>query len=186
MSFVPPEVALAGISPELALAAAALLLLVVDAALGERLGRGYLVVVASVALGVSIGLAVAAWHAVASDGPQLQLAGMIALDGFAIFVKVTLAVFGLLTVWLGRDYLAREGTEEAEFYALVLFAVAGMMLMADAADLIMVFLALETFSIALYVLVAYRRRSLEGQESALKYFLLGVVVIFSILVLRVS
>jgi NADH-quinone oxidoreductase subunit N len=173
MSFVPPEVALAGISPELALAAAALLLLVVDAALGERLGRGYLVVVATVALGISIGLAVAAWRAVASDGPQLQLAGMIALDGFAIFVKVTLAVFGLLTVWLGRDYLAREGNEEAEFYALVLFAVAGMMLMADAADLIMVFLALETFSIALYVLVAYRRRSLEGQESALKYFLLG-------------
>ncbi len=86
---------------------------------------------------------------------------------------MTLAVFGLLTVWVGRDYLVREGAEEAEFYALLLLAVAGMMLMASAADLIMVFLALEMFSIALYVLVAYRRRSLEGQESALKYFLLG-------------
>lgn len=63
--------------------------------------------------------------------------------------------------------------EESEFYALVLFAVAGMMLMAGAADLIMMFLALETFSIALYVLVGFRRQSLESQESAMKYFLLG-------------
>jgi NADH-quinone oxidoreductase subunit N len=54
-----------------------------------------------------------------------------------------------------------------------LFAVAGMMLMATAADLILMFVALETFSIALYVLVGFRRRSLESQESAMKYFLLG-------------
>jgi NADH-quinone oxidoreductase subunit N len=173
MPFAPPDVALSGIAPELALAFAALLLLVVDALAGDRLGRGYLAVFATVGFGVSIVVAVSSWRAVTAGGPEVQLGGMIAFDGFAVFVKVTLAVFGLLTVWLGRDYLVREGTEEAEFYALLLFAVAGMMLMASAADLIMVFLALETFSIALYVLVAYRRRSLEGQESALKYFLLG-------------
>jgi NADH-quinone oxidoreductase subunit N len=173
MPFVAPEVALSGSAPELALALAALLILVVDAAAGGRLGRAYLALAATVGLGASIALAVSAWGDVSSKGPELQLAGMIAHDGFAIFVKVTLAVFGLLTVWLGRDYLVREGIEESEFYALVLFAVAGMMLMASAADLIMIFLALETFSLALYVLVAYRRRSLEGQESALKYFLLG-------------
>src|ERR687895_799050 len=87
--------------------------------------------------------------------------------------EVVLAVIGLLTVWLGRDYLMREAIEESEFYGLVLFAVAGMMFMATAADLIVIFLALETFSIALYVLVAFRRHSPAGQESALKYFLLG-------------
>ncbi len=64
-------------------------------------------------------------------------------------------------MWLGREYLVREGLEESEFYALVLFAVAGMMLMASAADLIMIFLALETFSLALYVLVGFRRRSAD-------------------------
>src|SRR5918992_253373 len=104
---------------------------------------------------------------------DLQFSGAIALDGFATFSKITLAIFGLLTVWLGSDYLRREGIEESEFYGLVLIAVAGMMLMASAADLIVMFLALETFSIALYVLVGFHRRSLEGQESAMKYFLLG-------------
>jgi NADH-quinone oxidoreductase subunit N len=173
MSFLAPDVALSGVGPELALALAALLLLVVDAMAGGRLGRGYLSVLSTIAFGASIAVALSSWREVTAAGPEVQLGGMVAYDGFAIFVKVTLAVFGLLTVWLGRDYLVREGTEEAEFYALLLFAVAGMMLMASAADLIMVFLALETFSLALYVLVAFRRRSLESQESALKYFLLG-------------
>ncbi|CAN5538573.1 hypothetical protein BH24ACT26_BH24ACT26_09840 [soil metagenome] len=173
MPFEPPAVAFSGIAPQIALLVAGLVLLVVDAAAGGRLGRAYLPYAATLGLAVSIALAVVGWQEVSSEGSRLQLSGMIALDGFAIFVKVSLAVFGLLTVWLGREYLAHERTEEAEFYGLVLFAVAGMMFMADAADLIVVFLALETFSIALYVLVAFRRRSLESQESAMKYFLLG-------------
>ena len=65
------------------------------------------------------------------------------------------------------------GSLDAEFYGLVLFAVAGMMLMASSADLIMIFIALETFSFALYVLVGFRRTSRRSQESAMKYFLLG-------------
>ena len=173
MPFSAPGVELAAVAPELALSVAALLLLLVDAVAGGSLGRAYLAPFATLGFAASIVVALSLWRQVTVEGPEVQLAGMVALDGFAIFVKVTLAVFGLLTVWLARDYLVREGAEEAEFYALLLFAVAGMMLMASAADLIMVFLALETFSIALYVLVAYRRRSLEGQESALKYFLLG-------------
>jgi superfamily II DNA or RNA helicase len=145
----------------------------VDAVLPRRWGRAYLPVAATGGLALAIVFAVLGWIDVGRDGPELQLSGMVAFDGFAAFVKVALAVFGLLTVWLGRDYLARDGIEESEFYGLVLFAVAGMMFMAAAADLIVIFLALETFSIALYVLVAFRRRSPVGQESALKYFLLG-------------
>jgi len=122
----------------------------------------------------SVGLIVAAYLALQQWGEtDLQLGGMIALDGFATFCKITLVAFGLLTVWLGRDYLERDGIGESEFYGLVLLSVAGMMLMASAADLIVVFLALETFSLALYVLVGFRRTSLAGQESAMKYFLLG-------------
>ena len=173
MPFEAPDVALSGIAPELVLLAVALVLLVVDAVLPDHLSRAYLPFVATIGLALSIGAAVAGWQEISEGGSRLQLAGMIAFDGFAVFAKVTLAVFGVLTVWLSREYLAREGMEEAEFYALVLFAVAGMMFMADAADLIVIFLALETFSLALYVLVAFRRRSLASQESALKYFLLG-------------
>ncbi|MGH2756696.1 MAG: NADH-quinone oxidoreductase subunit N, partial [Actinomycetota bacterium] len=81
--------------------------------------------------------------------------------------------FAVATVWSGRDVLRRVRLEEGEFYGLVLFVTAGMMLMASAADLIVTFLALETFSIGLYVLVGFRLHSLSSQESALKYFLLG-------------
>jgi NADH-quinone oxidoreductase subunit N len=163
-----PSVQLGGIGPEITLTVTALVVLVADAIVGNRMWRWYLAAVASVGLLVAGALAIAAWNT-----SKLQLAGAIANDDFAVFVKVALAVFGILTVWVAREYVEHEAIEESEFYALVLLAVAGMMLMAAAADLIVMFLALETFSIALYVLVGSRRRSLEGQESAMKYFLLG-------------
>ncbi|MGH2752340.1 MAG: NADH-quinone oxidoreductase subunit N [Actinomycetota bacterium] len=163
-----PEVELLGIAPEIALVTGALIILILDAMLGERENRWHLWVLSTITLGVSIFFAVQAWGTT-----ELHLGDMIAVDGFATFVKITLAVFALLTVWLSRSYLRRDGIEESEFYGLLLFSVAGMMLMASAADLIMVFLALETFSLALYVLVGFRRTSLTGQESAMKYFLLG-------------
>ena len=169
MPFTPPHVELAGIAPELALSVTALVLLVMDAVVGERFGGWHLPVVTTIGFCLAALFAVVAWN----DSTELQLAGMIANDGFANFVKVVLLVFGVLTVWLAREYLTRESIEESEFYALVMFAVAGMMLMASASDLIVMFLALETFSLALYVLVGFRRRSLASQESAMKYFLLG-------------
>ena len=167
-----PRVELAAIAPEIVLSAAALVILLVDAFIGERMkDKWYLAVLSTIGLGVAIYTTRFAWEL--REAPELQLSNMAAADGFAVFAKVALAAFGLLTVWLSRDYLSRNDLEESEFYALVLFATAGMMLMATAADLILMFVALETFSIALYVLVGFRRRSLESQESAMKYFLLG-------------
>ena len=168
MQFTPPDVQLAAIAPEIALSGAALFLLVLHAFLGDVGKRTYLPVLSTIALVVAGWLAIDQWGA-----SETQLAGMVALDGFSIFVKVTLVVFGLLTVWCARDHLVRVGIEEGEFYALTLFVVAGMMMMASAADLIVMFLALETFSIGLYVMVGFRLHSLSSQESALKYFLLG-------------
>jgi NADH-quinone oxidoreductase subunit N len=173
MPFNPPAVELAGIAPELALVTAALILLVVDALLPARFSRAYLPIASTVGFAVSIALSIRGWQTIGESGSELQLGGAVAFDGFAAFAKIALAVFGLLTIWLSRDLVSGEEMERVEFHALVLFAVAGMMIMADAADLILVFLALETFSIALYVLVAFRRRSLTSQESSMKYFLLG-------------
>ncbi|HET7481958.1 MAG TPA: NADH-quinone oxidoreductase subunit N [Actinomycetota bacterium] len=166
--FTAPHVELAGIGPEVALVVAGLVLLVVDALVGDRWGGWHLPVLATAGFAAAIVLAVGVW-----GQNDIQFSGMIATDGFAVFSKIVLATFGVLTVWLARDYLTAEGIEEGEFYALLTFAVAGMMLMASAADLIVVFLALEMFSLALYVLVGFRRRSRASQESALKYFLLG-------------
>lgn len=166
--FSQPEVQLGGIAPELLLVGVALIILVVDASFGRGDNRWYLAGLSALGLAGAAALAIMTW-----GDNELQLSNMIAADGLAAFSKVSLAAFGLLTVLLGRDYLARDKIEESEFYALVLFAVAGMMLMTAAADLIVMFLALETFSVSLYVLVAFRRASLASHESAMKYFLLG-------------
>ena len=170
-----PQIQLAGIGPEIALSVVALFLLVFDAVLGHLFGdkKLHLPVLTTIGFVVAIVIAQRTWVDIADKGPELQLAGMVAVDRFSLFVKVALAGFGLLTVWAGREYLRRDALEESEFYALLLFAVAGMMLMAAAADLMVMFIALETFSLALYVMVGFRRRSLASQEAAMKYFLLG-------------
>lgn len=98
---------------------------------------------------------------------------MVVLDGFSIFVNGLLLVSGLFGVALAYDYVKRVGIERGEYYVLLLFSIAGMMLMAQAADLIIVFLALELLSIPLYVLAAFARPRTESEEAGLKYFLLG-------------
>src|SRR5687768_3132573 len=99
--------------------------------------------------------------------------GMVVLDGFSVFVNALLLVSGLLGIALAYGYVKRMGLERGEYYTLLLFSVTGMMLMAQAADLIVVFLALELLSIPLYVLAAFARPRVESEEAGIKYFLLG-------------
>ena len=99
--------------------------------------------------------------------------GMVVVDGFSVFVNALLLVSGLLGVALAYGYVKRMGLERGEYYTLLLFSVTGMMLMAQAADLIVVFIALELLSIPLYVLAAFARPKVESEEAGLKYFLLG-------------
>jgi len=99
--------------------------------------------------------------------------GMIVLDGFSSFMSVLFLASGLLGIALAYDYLKRMGIERGEYYVLMLFSISGMMLMAQAADLIVIFLALELLSIPLYVLAAFARPRADSEEAGLKYFLLG-------------
>ena len=98
---------------------------------------------------------------------------MVVLDGFSTFVNALLLVCGLFGVALAYGYVKRTGIERGEYYTLLLFSLTGMMLMAQASDLIIVFLALEMLSIPLYVLAAFARPNAESEEAGLKYFLLG-------------
>ncbi len=98
---------------------------------------------------------------------------MVVLDGFSTFVNAILLISGLLGVALAYGYVKRMGIERGEYYTLLLFSVTGMMLMAQAADLIIVFLALELLSIPLYVLAAFALPKVESEEAGMKYFLLG-------------
>src|SRR5512141_1080251 len=98
---------------------------------------------------------------------------MVTLDRFSSFLNALFLASGLLGIALSYGYLKRMGIERGEYYSLLLFSIAGMMLMAQAGDLIIVFLALETLSIPLYVLAAFARPRTESEEAGLKYFLLG-------------
>jgi NADH-quinone oxidoreductase subunit N len=99
--------------------------------------------------------------------------GMIRVDGFSQFLNILVLGSGLVAVMLSYDYLNRLGIQRGEYYVLLLFSISGMMLMAMAADLIVIFLALELLSIPLYVLAGFARPRTDSEEAAIKYFLLG-------------
>ncbi len=122
-----------------------------------------------------LGFALALLLALAQLGraPFLAFQGMVIADAFAAFLVALFAFSGLVGILMAGAYLREHGLEQAEYPILLLFAVAGMMLMARVADLIMIFLALELFSIPLYVLAGFARPQPRSEEAALKYFLLG-------------
>jgi NADH-quinone oxidoreductase subunit N len=99
--------------------------------------------------------------------------GVIRSDNFALFINLILCVVGVLTMLFSDDLVDRERLPPGEYYALTLYAICGMMMMAAATDLLVIFIALEIFSLAVYVLTGIRRASAAGAEAAFKYFLLG-------------
>jgi NADH-quinone oxidoreductase subunit N len=99
--------------------------------------------------------------------------GMVVMDGFSVFLNALFLISGFAGLALAYDYNRRMDLDRGEYYVLLLFSISGMMLMAVAADLIVVFLALEMLSIPLYILAGFARPQAESEEAALKYFLLG-------------
>jgi len=101
------------------------------------------------------------------------ISGMVIWDGFSFVLIILFLLSGLTAIAISHDYLKRNAAERGEYYILLLFSIAGMILMVTANDLIMVFLALELLSIPLYILAGFFRDRLSSEEAALKYFLLG-------------
>ncbi len=145
----------------------ACLLLLVDVFLIPRTRKGWTALLAAFGLALALGLVLGQSEVTSGFG------GMVVRDGFSDFLSALLLASGLLAIALAYGYLKRMGIERGEYYAFLLFSVAGMVLMVQAADLIVVFLALELLSIPLYVLAAFARPRLESEEAGLKYFLLG-------------
>ena len=106
-------------------------------------------------------------------GTDSLLAGMVAVDGVALFTRFAICVAGMITVPIGFAYMEERQIHRGEYYPLLLFAATGMTLLASSNDLIMVFIAVEILSLALYVMAGLAKRDLNSQESALKYFMLG-------------
>lgn len=100
-------------------------------------------------------------------------AGMFLADGYAAFFKVLFLIATALTVLISLRYLDDEGIHRGEYYALLLFATVGMMVMAGGGDFITIYLGLELMSLSTYVLVGFIRRDGASTEGAVKYFLMG-------------
>jgi NADH-quinone oxidoreductase subunit N len=168
---VLPAVDLRPLLPVLVLAATTGLVLLLDL-MPPRERKDHLGFVS--ALGVVGTLIVTYWMTFSAGGGELRgFRGMVVLDPYALFFNIVIGYATGIVLLLSMDYIRREGQEAGEFYALVLFSALGMMLMASAGDLIMVFLGLETMSIALYVLTGFFRSRIEAGEASMKYFLIG-------------
>ena len=107
------------------------------------------------------------------NGNASTFGGMLVLDNFALTLNWIFLLSTAITIFISLDYLPRQGIERGEYYALVLFAAGGMMLLAQGTDLIVLFLGLELLSITLYVLAGFAYPRLTSEEAAMKYLLIG-------------
>jgi NADH-quinone oxidoreductase subunit N len=159
----------AALLPDLILVGGAMLLLLVAVWRRESAGHQRLVGVLSIALcvatiGVVLGMLFG--RTSAGDGP-------IAVDNFRWMMDLVILLGTIGAIALGIDDNDRAGTTTAETHVLILLASSGMMLLAAARDLMIVFLGIELMSVAVYALAGLNRRSVRSAEGALKYFLLG-------------
>ncbi len=138
--------------------------------------RGYLMpVTVLMLLGI---LAVIAWlpGQIQGDHGLYMYREMLVLDRFGLLVSGICVVGAILGVMTAPAFLRAHGLEMGEYYALVLFSLAGMMILVMAADLVTVFLGVETMSLGVYVLAGMWRKSQRSSEAAMKYFLVGAFV----------
>jgi NADH-quinone oxidoreductase subunit N len=124
--------------------------------------------------GIVAGLAALGALAVSGAAPA-GAPHMVALDGFRLASLLLILVASGAAILLSLDYLEREGLIAPEYYALLMMATAGMMFLAGAEDLMVLFLGLEVMSVPVYVLAAFDRRNVFSAEAGLKYFLVGAL-----------
>ena len=175
IAIAAPRIDWYAIAPVVMLVGAGLLIILMRAVARERI-RTYepALVIGVFGLAASAFFLAKQWSVIVDDAPYDALAKMTAVDGFSVFIGVIIVISATLMLFLSSDYLVRRGIESRpEYVALVLFSAAGMLVMAGANDLIVVFVALEVLSIPLYVLAAYDRHRTRSLEAGIKYFVLG-------------
>jgi NADH-quinone oxidoreductase subunit N len=171
-TFVGPEVNWFALSPMLTLLGGALVLMLVGA-LTPQWPKGLYAFATATIAGAAAALAMVQWDDITDTGTRTLVAGVIAFDTLSMFMTITICIGVILVSMLSDEYLRGTINDGPEIYALYLVAAIGGVVMASANDLIVLFLGLETLSLALYVLASSNRRSSESAESGLKYFVLG-------------
>ena len=170
--FLGPEIQWWHLSPLITLVAGALFLMLAGA-LTPTWPRGLYGSVTALVAGLAGVFAFLQWQAIDDDGVDLLAGRALAFDHLAQFLTITICAATFLVALVTSDELHRTGRDAPEMYAMFLVAAAGGVVMSSANDLIVLFLGLETLSLALYVLAASDRDRRESQESGIKYFVLG-------------
>ncbi|MGZ4886234.1 MAG: NADH-quinone oxidoreductase subunit N [Candidatus Aminicenantales bacterium] len=157
----------AALVPLLAVVAGALCVMLLEAFL-ERQDKEYLGYVSLTALLVSGGSSVWLW------GRDLAyFGGNLVLDRLAVVLCLAFILAGAFLVLMSLKYLARQDMNHGEYYALLLLALSGAMIMASSSSLLVIFLGLETLSVSSYALAGLKRKDPKSSEAAVKYFLMG-------------
>jgi len=157
------------LSPILILAVGAVVLMMVDAFQEQE---GGLAMPTALLHFVAAACALALWQR-GIPGDQTVLQGWLVVDKTVLFLEATIAVGGALASLAAGGYLAEHKIDRGEYYPLMAFGSAGAMMLASSNDMLMLFIALETMSLAVYSMTGFRRASPRSAEGALKYFLLG-------------
>lgn len=116
-------------------------------------------------------VAVVAFNFTGSFGTAFS--GMFISDGYSMFFKMIFILNVILTVLISVKYIEIEKVNLGEYYGLILFSTLGMMIMASAGDLIILYLGLELMALSTYILAGFLREDMKSNEAAMKYFLLG-------------
>lgn len=172
------------LKPEILLVVVGALLLFMSTALkGPR--RAAIGVVALVGIAAAAVLVASYAPGFPGDGPKIGAGGAeggfadalgrpgFVADGFALVFKAIFLAGAALCILMAMRFLDVEGSQAGEFYAVVVFAVIGMMMLASGNDFVTVYLGLETMALSIYTLVAFSKSNRKSNEAALKYFLLG-------------
>lgn len=156
------------VAPELITGGGMLLMLLLDAFLRTRVIQ----ITTGVTLAIIAVAFVASWHLWTAGAPS-AFHGTVTSDQFAMYFNYTILLSGALAVLMSPSYIGTSHFDPGEYYALVLAAITGMMLMAAGTNLMVLFLALELFSLSLYILAGFERKRERSQEAGFKYFLLS-------------
>lgn len=161
MNFQLPDIG--PIIPELIMTSVALVILMADLVIKRKETLAFLSIV---------GVSAVAYFTLITP-PGTTFGGMFVSDGYSTFFKLLFLLNVFLSVLISIKYIALENVNLGEYYAFILFSTLGMMIMASAGDLILIYLGLELMALSTYVLVAFIRNDIRSTEASLKYFLLG-------------
>jgi len=154
------------LSPELSLVGVALVVVLADLFIGRK---KVLAAISVIGLMIPLAFSIALW-----GERDTSFAGMLAVDQFSMFFKFIILGITALVILASVDYVVKIPKMQGEYYALLLLAACGLMLMASARELISVYIAIELSSISLYALVSFLRDN-KSSEAGIKYLLLGAI-----------